>query len=146
MSDLSKLIFLSSVPSFMATNNAIVGSVSITGTAVGGLNVREWTIPIGITADYYDVQFNGRTSNDPVFGGLALESLRATGWFRSGDTIVSPSNGPEGNNYPLPWVVMARIQDQNLIIRAEYMQQFSDTMTIVSTPVSYRIVPYSATT
>ena len=146
MVDLSKLILLSSVPSFMAENNVITGSVNITGTTGAGVNSREWTVPLGVQADYYDVQFNGRTTNDPVFGIYAQESLRAAGWFRSGDTVTSPaSGGGLGSSHPLTWTLTARINGANLIIRAEYEQQFIDTMTVSSTPVYYRIIPYSAT-
>ena len=146
MADLSKLIFLSSIPSFMAENNVISGSVNITGTTDGGMNIREWTIPIGVDADYYDVQFNGRTGNDPIFGAYAREEIRNTGWFRSGYAVTSPSSGGGlGSNYPLPWTVTGRIKGRNLIIRAEYGQQFVATMTVSSTPIYYRIVPYSAT-
>lgn len=146
MADLSKLIFLSSIPSFMAENNVIAGSVTISGTTSGGFNIREWSIPIGVDADYYDVQFNGRTQGDPIFGGYAIEELRNTGWFRSGYGVTTPSSGGGlGSNYPLTWTITGRIQGRNLIIRAEYGQQFTATMSVTPSPVYYRIVPYSST-
>lgn len=138
LSDLTKLIFLSRNPAFK--NNAVYESaVTVGGSTVPGLNTREFTIPLSRVPDLVSAMFNGPT--DTVFGS---DPRPGNAWFKKGAIWVRGDNAGAGyNNYPVPFTVMARISGQNAIIRLEYVQQFSDGLTLTPTNLSYRIIDYS---
>ena len=138
MFDLTKLQSHTGYNTFK--NNAVyTGSYSITGSTVGGVNTRTFDITLARQPDIMDVIFNGPT--DTIF---ASDPRPADGWFKKGPVWVLGNNIPAGyTNYPTPWEVYTSLTGLVLTVTLLYAQQFSDSLTLTPTTLSYKIVDYS---
>lgn len=121
-------------------NNAVYeSSVNITGTTSGGLNVKEFTVPLNAVPDLISAVFNGPT--DTIFGS---DPRPSNGWFKKGLVWVLGTNVGDGYiDYPIGFRVTMTISGANAIIRLTSVQQFTSTLTLTSTPLYYRIIDYS---
>lgn len=138
MPDLTKLQYHTGYNTFK--NNAVyTGSYSITGSTSPGTNTRSFDITLARRPDIMDVIFNGAT--DTVSG---LDPRPANGWFKKGAVWVRGDNAGAGyTNYPTPWVVYTSLTNLTLTVTLVYSQQFTPSLTLTSTPISYKIVDYS---
>lgn len=142
--DLDKLVLLSSIPSFMADNNPIVGTLYIEGQVVAGGNERKWTVPMSLGSDYYDIMFDGPSYLD-MTGLTTVPDLRDKGWFRSGGWMYIRSRHPtDGDMYSL-WTMNAYIDGGLLYVSASYMHPFDGASVMYRTPFRYKVIPYSST-
>lgn len=116
--------------------NVYTGSFDISGTAVANTNTATATVQLESTPNFSDVIFNG----PPVTG-----SGRPTdAYFKEGVVQVLGNNVPAGySNYPTLWTLNSSVSGSTVIITATYVQTFNDPLTLVSTPVYYRIVDYT---
>jgi hypothetical protein len=132
MPDLTKLAYHSSYPAFK-NNTVYSGSFNISGTATSGVNTRTATINLTSPPDLVDIIFNGLSDS--------LDDPRPdSGWFKTGAVWA---NGNTGFDFPTPWVITYRISGSTVVITATYIQTFTDTTTLTTTAVNYRIVDYS---
>lgn len=120
-------------------NYVYTGSYSISGSTSSGANVKSFTVQLRAAPDLLEVTYNGPT--DTVFGS---DPRPADAWFKQGPVWVRGDNAGAGyTNYPTPWTVYSSISGDVLTITMIYIQQFSSSLTLTSTPMYYRIVDYS---
>ena len=140
MVDLTKLAFHSSYPAFK--NNAVyTGSFTISGNYGGGVHTITTTVPLSRIPDIVDIMYRGDsdTAFEPVYGDS--DPRPDAGWFRKGAVWANGDDGFGG--FPTPWRISYEIQGINVVIKATYVQIFTDTTTITGETVNYRIVDYS---
>lgn len=136
--DLTKLVS-TTIRNAFKNNNVYEGTLNITGTTVAGLNIQEFTVPLGATPDLISALFNGPTDTD-----YGSDPRPSTGWFKKGAIWVRGTDVPAGYvDYLFPFKVTMTISGQNAIIRLTSVQQFTATLALTSTPFSYRIIDYS---
>lgn len=111
-----------------------MGTFNISGSTSGGLNIRTFTIPLSKVPDMCDVFYKG--PNGSPSPRLSSE------WFTD-DYVTVVGNGGIVTNEPTQWYLSYKIENGNLVITAQYSQGFTDTITLVSTQVSYKLVDYS---
>lgn len=138
MEDLNKLVSTTTENAFK--NNAVYeSSVNITGSTGPGLNTQTFTIPLDRVPDLISALFNGPT--DTIFGS---DPRPSAAWFKKGFVWVLGNNAGAGYvDYPVPFRVSMTISGANAIIKLVYVQQFTDGLTLTSTPLYYRILDYS---
>jgi len=138
MLDLTKLILLTTKKAFK-NNNEYRGTLAISGSWVSGLNTQDFLVPLSAVPDLVDARFNGPT--DTVFGS---DPRPGNAWFKVGWVWVRGDNAGAGyTNYPIPYRITALIQGQYALIRATSVSQIAPTLTLTTTPFSYRILDYS---
>lgn len=145
MPDLTKLILHSSYPAFK-NKREYVGSFVLSGTVVGGVNVRTHVVTLDSPlTDITDVTFAGRAQVG-MDGGFGLTDYsfdpRPSGyWFRDGVVWVR-GDGTGFTNYPMPFTINYAIAGNQLTITAICVQQFGTPLTLTAESVSYKIVDY----
>lgn len=139
MLDLTKLQYHTGYNTFK--NNAVyTGSTSISGSTNPGSNIRTFDVTLARRPDIMDVVFNGATES----AGFGLDPRPANGWFKRGAVWVRGDNAGAGyNNYPTPWLVYTSLNNLTLTITMFYSQTFTPSLTLTTTPLSYKIVDYS---
>jgi hypothetical protein len=137
MPDLSKLVSHSGYPAFK-NDKEYTGSFNISGSTSGGTNTRTSTVNLDQAPDLCDVILNGRAV--PAIGPARTSS----GWFKlnNNNSILVNSNGTL-TNYNTPWTITYRISGSSVIFTATFVQQFTGTQNLTTTPVNYKIIDYS---
>lgn len=131
---LTKLIFHSNYPAFK--NDAVyTGSFSLSGTTASGINDITETVPLDSAPDLLDVVFQG--NSDATFDIRPDDA-----WFKKGRVWVRGDGGAI-TNLPLPWDIGYYIDGSNLVIRARYVQTFTQALTMTAETVQYKVVDYS---
>jgi hypothetical protein len=143
MLDLTKLQYHTGYNTFK--NNAVyTGSYSISGSTVGGTNIRQFNVTLARQPDIMDVIFSG--ASDTAFEGTYgdADPRPDSGWFKRGAVWVRGDNGGAGYvNYPTPWEVYTSLSGLTLTVTLLYSQQFSDGLSLTPATLSYKIVDYS---
>jgi len=138
MPDLTKLQYHTGYNTFK--NNAVyTGTANITGSTSPGTNVQSFNVTLARRPDIMDVIFNGAT--DTVFSS---DPRPAAGWFKKGAVWALGNNVPAGyTNYPCPFEVYTVLNGLVLTVNMIFSQQFTPSLTLTPTPISYKIVDYS---
>lgn len=138
MTDITKSQYHTGYNTFK--NNAVyTGSYSITGTTVGGTNIRQFNVTLARQPDIMDVIFNGATAF-----GAGTDPRPAAGWFKRGAVWVRGDNGGAGYvNYPTPWGVYTSLTGLTLTVTMVFSQQFSPSLTLTPETLSYKVIDYS---
>jgi hypothetical protein len=134
--DLTKLVFHSNYNAFK-NNREYTGTLTISGTTSGGVNLKEFTVELDTAPDLLDISFQG--NSDPVFD--PFDPRPDDGWFKQGAVYVPTNNAGGGN--PSKWTITTSLSGTTLTISATYIQQFTTAETLTSTNFSYKIVDYS---
>lgn len=136
--DRSKLLFDSSSPGFK-NNNIYTGTGTISGGVGPGTTTITVTVPLTKTPDMVQALFNGPT--DTVSG---QDPRPSAAWFRNGYVWVLGNNSGAGyTNYPIPFKMNMFLNGSTATIQAITVSSISATLTLTSTPFSYRIIDYS---
>lgn len=134
MPNLNTLIWGSEYDSFK-NNNIYTGSFNISGTATAGVNTQTYDVALSVIPDITDIVFNGPAdSGDPRPNG---------GWFHSGVIRVRGDDAPIYNNYSTLWKPYSSINGNIVTLSVYWVQQFTASLSLTSTTVSYRIIDYS---
>lgn len=143
MPDPSKVLFDSTLPAFK-NNDVYTGSFQISGLVGGGTNIISHAVTLPNAPDMTQILFNG--PSDTAWEGLFgdFDPRPDGGWFTEGAVWVRGDNSGAGyDDYPTAWTMSVKIVGSTVTITAEYVQTFSDTLTLTATTVNYRIVDYS---
>lgn len=137
--DLTKLVLHTGYDTFK-NDTGYAGTYSVTGSTASGLNTRTVTVALDAAPNMTDVLFTGRNDSsgtDPRPSGA---------WFKKGAIYVLGNNSGAGYvNEQTTWNVYASINGSTLTITLVYVQQFSASLTLTSTDLSYKLVDYSVT-
>lgn len=141
MVDLTKLVFHSEYEAFK-NNNVYTGSFNITGTTGVGINTRTHTKSLPVSPVLSDVVIGGRSEVGFSTPDNTNDPRPNNGWFKEGNIWVRGDDASYTNE-PTKWVISWRISGSSIIFTANYVQQFTNTLTLTSEAVNYRIVDYS---
>lgn len=147
--DLSKLILLTSVNTFKAENAVQTGSFVFGGSmpemASSGLIVRTFTTTLSVAADYYDILLCGPTILEQTYPTYTITTSR---WSPPGRaTYRAILNGGGYSDYSIAFEIFTSISGNVLTFTVVSQNQFIGSgIYLDNNTISYRIIPYSATT
>jgi len=149
MVDLSKLILLTSVNTFKADNDVQTGSFVLGGSAPEmastGMITRTFTVTLAVTADYYDIMFNGPYTTAFTYPNWAVDTNRWAAPGRGVYRIFLNATGYSNEN--IGFEIFTSLSGRTLTITAVSQNQFlASSATLTNATISYRIIPYSSTT
>lgn len=147
--DLSKLILLTSVNTFKAENDVQTGSFVLGGSAPemnsSGLIQRSFTTTLAVAADYYDVMFSGPLALDFNYPNWTVDTNRWTSPGRGVYRVFLNASGYTNEN--IGFEIFTSLNGNVLTMTAVSQNQFlASSAVLTNVTISYRIIPYSATT
>jgi len=124
-------------------NNAeYTGSFVLSGSFSDGSKEITQSITLPANVVLADVLFQGRAD-----GGFAIptdDPRPNAAWFKRGNVWARTDDSGAGyTNYPMPFILGARIEGNQLIISANAFKTFIANLTITSETVYYKVIDYS---
>lgn len=138
MIDLTKLSSHTAYPGFK-NNRIYTGSFALTGTTSEGLNTITHTVGLDKTPDISDLIFNGPNT---AYDSSPSTERPPTAWFKEGYVNSDADFGGLGT-ITTTWFMSHQIIDSQLIITAQFPQEFSGSGTLPDDTISYRLIDYS---
>lgn len=137
--DLTKLQSTTLRQSFK-NNGVYTGSFVISGTMTGSSMqiTRQITLPANVSIA--DILFQGRA--DGGFDFPTGDPRPNSAWFKRGVVNVR-ANGSGYVNYPMPFIIGARIDGNILTLTATTFRQFTGNLTLTAETVNFKVIDYS---